>query len=151
MFTRWLKGVLIFALGCVGAMLIRPAETNAAFSREEVVEGTFKYINGDDFRLVYPQGEAQYLVVLERKAGKARSAPWISTQTGQAVFSKKDLERLTVYRLEPQIVLKSGEEDDDVLRCARWSDQCPLPPPPPPDASVMFLRAGPLLPVRHFQ
>jgi hypothetical protein len=145
MSTRWLKGVLLFALGCASAMLVRPVETRAASAGGETLEGELKYINGNDFRLVYPKGEAQYVVVVKRKAGKGRTS--VSAQTGLAVISKKDLESLTVFRLDPRFVLQS---DGGIARCARWDDQCPLPPPPPPDALVMFLRPtaqGPALPI----
>ena len=145
MSTRWLKGVLLFALGCACAMLVRPVETRAASAGGEVLEGELRYIDSADFRLAYPRGEAEYVVVVKRKAGKGRTS--VSSQTGSAVISKKDLERLTVYRLDPRFVLQS---DGSVTRCLRGDDQCPLPPPPPPDALVMFLRATdqrPALPI----
>jgi hypothetical protein len=145
MSTRWLKGILLFALGCASAMLVKPVETRAAAAGGETVEGELTYINGNDFRLTYPRGEADYVVVVQRKAGKGRTT--VSSQTGSAVISKKDLQSLIVYRLDPRVVIQSS---GNVLRCARWDDQCPLPPPPPPDALVMFLRPtaqGPALPI----
>ena len=141
--NRWLTGVLLFVLGCASAMLVRPV-TRAAAAGGGPVEGELKYIDGSDFRLTYPRGDAEYVVVVQRKAGKGSTV--VSARTGSAVISKKDLERLTVYRLDPRFVL---QRDGNVTRCARWDDQCPLPPPPP-DALVMFLRPTahePALPV----
>ena len=136
MSTRWLKGVLLFALGCASAMLVRPVETRAASAGGETVEGDLTYIDGTEFRLTYPQGEAAYVVVVQRKAGKGH--PSVSYQTGSAVISKKDLQSLTVYRLDPRVVIQNN--NGSVTRCVRGDDQCPLPPPPPPDALVMFLK-----------
>jgi hypothetical protein len=139
MSTRWLTGALLFALGGASAMLFRPEVTRAASTPGVVLDGNLSYVDGSDFRLVYPNGATEYLVVLKRKSGKV-SSQMVSTQTGQAVFSKKDLDWLTVYRLEPRLVVKS---ESNITRCLRGDDQCPLPPPPPPLAvAVTFIRPG---------
>jgi hypothetical protein len=141
MSTRWLAGALLFTLGFGSAELAKLPKSGAA-SREGVVEGSLRYIDGEDFRLVYPPGgKAEYLVVVTRKPGTVKeSAARVSTQIGVAVFSKKDLEKLTVYRVTGLLTWKGG-----VDRCGHGIDYCPLPPPPPPlEVISLFFKSGPV-------
>ena len=141
---RWLAGVLLFALGCGAALLIKVPAVGAA-SQEGVVEGNLKYVDGEDFRLIYPSGDktsgdkTEYLVVVSRAPGTMTEAP-INSRSGLAVFSKKNLERLTVYRVVPVLTFKGG-----LIGKCDGEDYCPLPPPPPPpDMSDTYFKSGPV-------
>jgi len=136
---RWLAGVLLFALGCGTALLIKVPAVGAA-SQEGVVEGSLKYVDGEDFRLIYPSGDkTEYLVVVSRSPGTTTEMP-ITSQSGLAVFSKKKLERLTIYRVTPLLTWKGG-----LIGKCDGEDYCPLPPPPPPpEISNMYFKSGPV-------
>ncbi len=138
---RWLAGALLFALGCGAASLIKAPAAGAA-SQDGVVEGNLKYVDGEDFRLIYPPGDkTEYLVVVSRAPGTATEIP-ITSRSGLAVFSKKNLERLTVYRVVPLLTVKGG-----VIGKCDGEDYCPLPPPPPPpEMSNTYFKSGPLPP-----
>ncbi|HEX4962486.1 MAG TPA: hypothetical protein VF173_16750, partial [Thermoanaerobaculia bacterium] len=139
MLTRWLAGALLFTFGFGSAVLAKLPKTAAA-SQEGVVEGNLKYVDGDDFRLVYPPGEkTEYLVVVTHTAGtKPDAAPQISTLSGLAIYPKKNLDRLTVYRVTPLLLWHGGS----IGKCD-GDDFCPLPPPPPPpDTGATFLKPG---------
>lgn len=137
MSTRWLAGLSLFVLGFGSASLVTLSAVGAA-SKEGVVEGNLKYIDSDDFRLVYPSGgKNDYLVVVSRKPGTVKEpTPNISYATGLVRISKKGLQSLVVYK--PIIIWKG-----DVGRCGQgpfwW---CPLPPPPPPP-EVIVVKSGP--------
>ena len=141
MSTRWLSGVLLFALGFGTALLARLPEAGAA-SGQGVVSGSLKYINGADFQLVYPPGgKASYLVVVSRKPGtvKALSEPQVAYKSGSAAYSKQNLDSLTIFEARPLAIWKGG----DVIHCGDGPVQCILPPPPPPPwLSYTFLKSG---------
>lgn len=155
MFTRWLAGTLLFALGFGSALLTRLPVAGAA-SAEGVVEGSdLKYIDGADLlQLINPSGgKTDFLVALSRKPAAAKvSGPQVSYVAGSASFSKKDLQSLAVYQVTPLIgwksgsekrgVAKAGETRLGVFRCGRPSI-CTLPPPPPPIGHLyVVLKAG---------
>ncbi len=147
MSTRWLAGTLLFTLGFGSALLVRLPEADAA-STEGVVEGRLKYIDGADFRLVYPVGgKTDYLVVVSRPPGANDSGPEVSYKSGLVTFSKKDLENVTVYQVKPLIMWKAGAKKSgaqksgaekssirasSIFRCGEGPFLCPLPPTPPP-------------------
>jgi hypothetical protein len=164
MSTRWLPGILLFALGFGSAVLVRLPEADAAdaAAEEGVVEGNLKFIDGADFRLVYPPGgKTDYLIVVSRKSGTVKdSPPRISYHTGAAAFAKKDLQNVTVYHVKPLVIWTSGAETSGVekagaekasarrvgvFRCGSGPFLCPLPPIPPPigsSYSYAFLKSG---------
>jgi hypothetical protein len=137
--ARWLAGTLLFTLG-FGCALMARLPSAAASSTQGVVEGTLKYIDGDDaFQLLYPPGggDKSYIVLSTRDQDSVdEDAPQVTYQTGGAAFSKKGLRRLVVFRLEPLIAWEG-----DTLRCGNFPVLCVLPPPPPPpihyDATVV--------------
>jgi hypothetical protein len=160
MFTRWLAGTLLFALGFGSALLTRLPAADAA-SAEGVVEGSdLRYVDGTDaLQLINPSGgKTDFLVALSRKPEAAKeSGPQVSYVTGSASFSKKDLQSLAVYQVTPLIGWKSGAEKSGtakggaaksgetrlgVFRCGR-PYICVLPPPPPPIGHFyVVLKAG---------
>jgi hypothetical protein len=158
MSKRWLIAVVLFGLGFICALLVQlpaasAAPTGAVASvTTEVIEGGLKYVDGDDLRLVYPPGgKAEYLVVVSRKTGAAtNSEPIISAKTGLGVFSKKDLQSLTVYRVTPLIQWRGDGRSSSqkallspAVHCGRGPYLCPLPPPPPPlGLRYTFFRSG---------
>jgi hypothetical protein len=127
--TRWLAGALLFSFGFGSALLVRLPSASAS-STQGVVEGTLKYIDGDDaFELLYPPGGDKKYVVLTRRdldsvqAGESQ----VTYHTGGAKFSKKGLRSLLVLRMEPLIAWQG-----EVSRCGNFPVLCVLPPPPPP-------------------
>ena len=127
--TRWLAGTLLFAFGFGSALLVRLPSADAS-STQGVVDGTLKYIDGEDaFELIYPPGETTDYFVVAARDPEAAQQPGVTYKTGGATFSKKGLRSLTVLRLTPLIVWK---EDQDTLRCGNFPVLCVLPPPPPP-------------------
>jgi hypothetical protein len=155
MTARWLTGAILFVLGFGSALLLRLPAADAAV-KEETVEGTtLRYSNGEDFRLQVPAGgKTDYLIAVVRKAGTPAAQPQISYKIGEAVFSKKDLESLTVFEVKPLIRLQSqakpvrasqsqvkaavSASGFGVLRCWHPQVYCPLPPPPDPPIRVSF-------------
>lgn len=130
MSRRWLAGAVLFALGFGCAKLVTLPAAGAA-PAEGVVDGTLEFVDGvDDFKLIYPPGgEAEYLVVVERKAELGSTAdPQISYDTGSAVISKQDLVNLTVFRVESLLKWEGNVEFCD----PGGPVQCTLPPPPRP-------------------
>jgi hypothetical protein len=154
MTSRWLTGAILFVLGFGSALSLRLPAADAAV-KEVAVEGTtLKYIDGEDFRLKYPAGgTTDYLIAVVRKAGATAAQPQISYKVGEAVFSKKDLDSLTVFEVKPLIALQSQPKPVraaqsqaravvsgpriGVFRCGR-DVYCPLPPPPDPPIRVSF-------------
>ena len=153
---RWLAGAFLFALGFGSALLVRLPAANAANTadvpaREVAVEGTpLKYVDGqDDFRLKVPAGvKTEYLIAVARKPGTGVILdPQISDRTGEAVYSKKGLQTLTIYEVKPLIQWQSTPRPSATraaaavaafgrtVRCGR-DTYCPLPPPPRPPIHV---------------
>lgn len=149
MTTRWLAGAVLFALGFGSALLVRLPAADAAV-KEEVVEGTLKYIDGEDFRLKYPPGgKTDYLVAVARKPGAPAPNPQVSYKVGEAVFSKKDLQSLTVFQVKPLILWQAASpavkaaaaavRPGRTIRCGHPQIYCPLPPPPGPPILVSYV------------
>ena len=147
---RWLAGAFLFALGFGSAFLTRLPAADAA-AKEEVVAGTLKYVDDKDFKLIYPPGgKTDYLVAALRKPGTKAADPQVSYKTGEAVFSKKDLQSLTVYEVKPLIQWQSGPSParktaaaaafgpGRTIRCGIPQVYCPLPPPPGPPIMVSY-------------
>jgi hypothetical protein len=127
--ARWLAGILLFSLGFGCALMIQPPSAGAS-ATQGVVEGTLKYVDGDDaFELLYPPGgDKKYLVLARRDLDSVQAGdPQVTYHTGGAKFSKKGLRSLLVLRIEPLIAWQ-----DDVVRCEHLPILCVLPPPPPP-------------------
>lgn len=150
---RWLAGAFLFALGFGSALLVKlPAADAAAAAKEEkeeVVAGTLKYVDGKDFKLTYPPGgKTEYLVAAVRKPGTKDAGPQVSSKTGEAVFSKKDLQILTVFEVKPLIqwqsapapsaAQKSLVSPSRTVRCGHPQIYCVLPPPPGPPILVSY-------------
>ena len=127
--SRWLASALLFILGFGCAQMIRVPSAGAS-STQGVVEGTLKYVDGDDvFELLYPPGgDRKYLVLARRDVDPVQAGePQVAYRTGGAKYSKKGLRSLLVLRIEPLIAW-----DADVVRCENQPILCVLPPPPPP-------------------
>ena len=155
MIARWLTGAILFVLGFGSAFLLRLPAADAT-GREVAVEGTtLKYIDGEDFRLKYPAGgTADYLVAVVRNPGTSAAEAQISHKVGEAVFSKKDLQSLTVFQVKPLITLQPQAKPLNasqsqvkaavsalpfgIFRCGHPKVYCPLPPPPGPPIRVSF-------------
>jgi hypothetical protein len=167
---RWLAGAFLFALGFGSALLVRLPAADAANAanaadaapKEVAVEGTsLKYVDGQDFRLKIPAGvKTEYLIAVTRKAGTGVTLePQISAKTGEAVYSKKGLQSVTVFEVKPLIQWQSSPRPGTsrqstprpaaalvvggVIRCGQPQAYCPLPPPPRPPihVSLQSLRA----------
>lgn len=151
MYGRWLAGAFLFALGFGSALLVRLPAADAADApaKEVAVEGTsLKYVDGQDFRLKIPAGvKTEYLIAVTRKAGAGVTPePQISAWTGEAVYSKKGLQSLTVFEVKPLIQWQSTPSRQSasraalvlggVIRCGQPQAYCPLPPPPRPPIHV---------------
>ena len=129
MSKRWLAGVLLFSCGFGSALLVRLTPDAVAASAEGVVEEGLRYVDGTDFTLKVPTGANSYLVVVARKPGLSTSEAPISSKTGATVIPKKELTKVTIYRLTPVGLWQGGFRP-----CHGWED-CPVPqpiPPPPP-------------------
>ena len=136
--TRWLAGAFLFILGFGCALMVKLPSAYAS-STQGVVEGTLKYIDGDDaFQLLYPPGGGKNYLVLTRRDldSVSEGEPQVTYQTGGATFLKRGLRSLVVLRLEPLITWQGTVE-----RCGNFPILCVLPPPPPPpirdDATVV--------------
>jgi hypothetical protein len=139
--TRWLAGMVLFALGFGCALLVNFPEASAA-SKQGLVSGSLKYVDSTDFQLIYPPGgKTDYLVVVSRKPGTVNnSEPLVAYKAGSATFSKKNLDSLIVYEVRPLVIWK-----DDVSVCGRGPVQCILPPPPPPPwLRYAIVKSGPV-------
>lgn len=127
--SRWLAGALLFILGFGCAQMVQ-LPTASASSTQGVVEGTLKYVDGDDaFELLYPPGGNKNYLVLARRdlASVKEGEPQVTYHTGGATFSKDGLRSLLVLRIEPLIAWNAN-----VVRCENQPVLCVLPPPPPP-------------------
>lgn len=128
MLNRWFAGVVIFALGFGCARVMTPTSAEA---KSADLEPGLKYMdNGTEYE-VTNAGESAYLAVVDRKAGSEVVEPQLGLKTGTAVFTKKDLERLTIFRVTPVAFLDpsltpSGRD------CHPGFEDCPLPQPDPP-------------------
>ena len=69
--AHWLAGAVLFALGFGSAFLVKLPSADAAdtAAKELAIEGTpLKYVDGQDFKLIYPPGgKTEYLVATVRK------------------------------------------------------------------------------------
>lgn len=152
--ARWLAGAVLFALGFGSALLVRLPAADAAdaadvAARDVAVEGTpLKYVDGQDFRLKVPDGvKTEYLIAVARKPGTGVTLePQISARTGEAAFSKKGLQTLTVYEVKPLIQWQGAPAPSATraalvapgrtVRCGQPQVYCTLPPPPGPPIHV---------------
>ena len=151
--ARWLAGAVLFALGFGSALLVRLPAADAADvpAREVAIEGTpLKYVDGQYFRLKVPAGvKTEYLIAVARKPGAGVTfEPQISARTGEAVFSKKGLQTLTVFEVKPLVqwqsapppsaAQKSLVSPGRTVRCGLPQIYCVLPPPPGPPIRVAY-------------
>jgi len=153
--AHWLAGAVLFALGFGSALLVRlPAAANTAdvAAKGVPIEGTpLEYVDGSqDFRVRIPAGvKTEYLVTVARKPGPGVTLePQISAKTGEAVFSKKGLQTLTVFEVKPLIQWQSAPPPGAAqksLAAPRWPGRCEhpqiycvLPPPPGPPIHVAY-------------
>ncbi|HEX5716687.1 MAG TPA: hypothetical protein VF179_11060 [Thermoanaerobaculia bacterium] len=160
--ARWLAGAVLFALGFGCAFLVRLPAADAANAanaantadvpaKEVAIEGTpLKYVDGQDFRVKVPAGvKTEYLIAVARKPGAGVTLePQISAKTGEAVFSKKGLQTLTVFEVKPLIqwqsapppraTQKSLVSPSRTVRCGHPQIYCVLPPPPGPPIHVAY-------------
>ena len=155
--VRWLAGAVLFTLGFGSALLVRLPAADAADAaadapaKEVSIEGTpLTYIDGQDFRVKVPAGvKTEYLIAVARKpgAGITLERP-VSAKTGEAVFSKKGLQTLTVFEVKPLIqwqgapppgtAQKSLVSPGRTVRCGHPQIYCVLPPPPGPPIHVAY-------------
>lgn len=133
MTTRWLAGFLIFALGfgCAQVMKVTPAGAEDGMLDEglQVIEHPHK------FELINT-GLYRYLLIVQPKAGATASMPDISAVTGTVSVAKKNLEGVTVLKLQP--LGKIGPEED--WGCHPGLEDCvgpePILPPRPPKYEI---------------
>ena len=151
--ARWLAGAVLFALGFGSALLVRLPAADAADApaSEGTIEGTpLKYVDGEDFRVKVPAGvKTEYLITVARKPGAGVTPePQISARTGEAVFSKKGLQTLTIFEVKPLVQWQSAPPQraaqasvvspSRIGRCGSPKIYCVLPPPPGPPIMVSY-------------
>ena len=136
MTTRRLAGFAIFALGfgCAQVMKVAPAGADDGMLDEglQVIE------HADKFELINT-GLYRYLLVVQPKEGATVSMPYLSAVTGQVSVAKKDVEGVTVLKLQP-VGKISPDQDIPEWECHPGLEDCvgpePILPPRPPKYEI---------------
>jgi hypothetical protein len=141
MTTRWLSGVLTFALGFGCISLATNATAQEIPEDRGTLEDGLDYINTERDITLINTGEHAYLVMVQREPGATLVEVPVSYNGGLLKIIGLSLSKAIVYRLEPVAILETDFWRPCLGADCTWIGPLPPPPPPivPPNLGAKFL------------
>ena len=131
--TRWLAGVVLFALGFGSAQMMKVSAADAAGGM--VDEGLNLVEHADRFELIN-MGSARYLAIVARKEGMTVD-PQIEAVEGSLIIRKDGLEEARIAKIEYLGILTNNKPPyrdchPAIEDCVEPWEPLPIPRPPKP-------------------